>query len=382
MRVFLFTFSKMSEKFSRFISEKIDNDTNIIWFEKSNKYIIVNDLSNNLILNKIDPDKYPINQELLKQNQISSDALVNINNDIHNLLLECNLKIDNENLEVSPTFEKEYIHQSKFKFNDRVVKIEYSDEKLRSVIDPKFNHLSCDDKEEVTYKVTESNKKIYLSKNQKFLGSWNANQMHEFQGKVSMELTSFFHGMNDSDWTAVFHGSTLFKKNKGLMLTGDSGNGKSSLSVILIAENFSLVADDFSPFDNSGYHYNFPSAISVKEGFYNTANKLFNSFVELKEYYISDIKGNVKYLPRNIQNQLILKTKCNVIINVKFGPTLKNEIKEINKGSALKKILPDAWISNENRHANSFINWVKSSTFYDLTYNDNKKAIQMINEIL
>ena len=166
------------------------------------------------------------------------------------------------------------------------------------------------------------------------------------------------------------------------MLTGDSGNGKSSLSVILMAENFSLVADDFSPFDNTGHHYNFPSAISVKEGFYNTANKLFKSFVELKEYYISDIKGNVKYLPRNMQNQIILKTKCNVIINVKFGPTLKNEIKEINKGSALKKILPDAWISNENRHANSFINWVKSSTFYNLTYNENKKAIQMINEIL
>ena len=27
-----------------FISEKIDTDTNIIWFEKSNKYIIINDL--------------------------------------------------------------------------------------------------------------------------------------------------------------------------------------------------------------------------------------------------------------------------------------------------------------------------------------------------
>ena len=148
----------MSEKFSRFISEKIDNNTNIIWFEKSNKYIIVNDLSNNLILNKIDPDNYPLNLGLLEQNQIISDELVNINIDIQNLLLECNLQIDNENLEVSPKFGKEYVHQSKFKFNDRVVKIEFSDKKLRSVIDPKFDHLSCDQKEEVTYKVTESNK--------------------------------------------------------------------------------------------------------------------------------------------------------------------------------------------------------------------------------
>ena len=108
MRVFLFTLSIMSEKFSQFISERIDNDTNIIWFEKSNKYIIVNDLSNNLIMNKIDPDNYPLNQALLEQNQISSDALVNINDDIQNLLLECNLRIDNENLDVSPKLTQQF----------------------------------------------------------------------------------------------------------------------------------------------------------------------------------------------------------------------------------------------------------------------------------
>jgi len=205
--------------------------------------------------------------------------------------------------------------------------------------------------------------------------------MHEFQGKVSMELTSFFHNMQDSDWTAVFHGSTLSKENNCLMLTGDSGNGKSSLSTILMANNFSLIADDFSPMNNQGFHYNFPSAISVKEGFYKVAENLFKSFSKLNEYYISDIKGNVKYLPRN-NNQLILNSKCNRILNVKFGNNLKNEIRIVNKGKALEKILPDAWISKDIEHARSFISWVNSSIFYDLTYNDNKKVLKMINEIL
>ena len=57
------------------------------------------------------------------------------------------------------------------------------------------------------------------------------------------------------------------------MLTGDSGSGKSSLSTILMNNNFSLVADDFSPMSISGNHYNFPSAISIKEGFYKSANE-------------------------------------------------------------------------------------------------------------
>ena len=52
----------MITNFSNFICEKIDLDTNIIWFEKSNKYIIINDLLKSLILNKIDSNKYPLNQ--------------------------------------------------------------------------------------------------------------------------------------------------------------------------------------------------------------------------------------------------------------------------------------------------------------------------------
>ena len=34
------------------------------------------------------------------------------------------------------------------------------------------------------------------------------------------------------------------------------------------------------------------------------------------------------------------------------------------------------------KDAKAFINWVKSSSFYDLTYNDNNEALKMINETL
>ena len=371
----------MTTNSSQFIFEEIDLNTHIMWFEKSNKYIVVNDLLNNLILNSIDADKFPINTSLLKQNKINSEKLKQIIYNIKTLLEECNFEYYNINSQHSVSIAEEYTHHSKFKFNKRVVKIEYSDERLKSLIDPKFNHLRCNEKEETTYKVQEKNKKINLFKNNKFLGSWGRKKMHEFLGKVSMELTSFFHGMNDSDWSVVFHGSTLCKENSCLMLTGDSGSGKSSLSAILISDNFNLIADDFSPMDDNGTHYNFPSAISIKEGFFPEAKKLFKSFSELNEYFINDLKGNVKYLPGN-NNKSILKSNCNTILNVKFGTDLKNEIKVLNKGNALEKILPDSWISRDFKDAKAFINWAKSSTFYDLTYNDNNKALKMIKEIL
>jgi GTPase SAR1 family protein len=198
-----------------------------------------------------------------------------------------------------------------------------------------------------------------------------------------MELTSFFHVKDESEWTCVFHGSTLSKKEKSIMLTGDSGSGKSSLSTILMDNNFSLVADDFSPMSISGNHYNFPSAISIKEGFYKSATELYKiNFESLKEYFISEIKGNVKYLPPENKNEMVLSTRCDKVFNVKFGENLSNEIKEINKGIALNKILPDSWISNNMEHAKSFINWVKQTSFYDLTYSDNEEIIKMINKII
>ena len=146
--------------------------------------------------------------------------------------------------------------------------------------------------------------------------------------------------------------------------------------------NFSLVADDFSPMSINGNHYNFPSAISIKEGFYKSTKLYKINFESLKEYFISEIKGNVKYLPPDNKNEMVLNIRCDKVFNVKFGKNLSNEIKEVNKGIALNKILPDSWISNNMEHAKNFINWVKLTTFYDLTYNDNEEIVKVINKII
>ena len=366
---------------SGFISEKIDHDTNIIWFENSNKYIIVNDILNNLILNKLSPTKYSLEGEsdklLERPNNLS------LKEEINTLISDCN-KISNtkeiKEVDLTNFISEDY---TKICFNNRVVKIEYDNKNLKELINPKFSHLSSDKREEVTYRVCEIEKKIFLFKEDQFIGSWGSDEMHEFQGKVSMELTSFFHNKGESEWTCVFHGSTLCKKEKSIMLTGDSGSGKSSLSTILMDNNFSLIADDFSPMSLNGNHYNFPSAISIKEGFYKSATELYKiNFESLKEYFVNEIKGNVKYLPPDNKNKMILKSSCNMVFNVKFGIDLQNEIKEVNKGTALNKILPDSWISNNTKHAKNFIKWVKATKFYDLTYNNDEEIIKMINKII
>ena len=148
--------------FSSFICEKIDLDTNIIWFEKSNKYIIINDILKCLILDKIDSNKYPLNQFSSKINEIDPNNLKKIYGDINSLLKECNIESKDKTHEELSFKHEKFSHYSKFKFNKRVVKIEYSNRNLSNLIDPKFAHIKSDDNEQIVFKVQEKNKRIYL----------------------------------------------------------------------------------------------------------------------------------------------------------------------------------------------------------------------------
>ena len=120
-------------------------------------------------------------------NELDPDSLKTIFNDINSLLKECTTESKEKIHKELSIKDEKFPHNSRFKFNKRIVKIEYSNKNLRNLIDPKFMHLKCDDNEQIVFKVQEKNKRIYLFKQDKFIGSWGASEMNEFQGKISME---------------------------------------------------------------------------------------------------------------------------------------------------------------------------------------------------
>jgi hypothetical protein len=67
------------------------------------------------------------------------------------------------------------------------------------------------------------------------------------------------------------------------------------------------------------------------------------------------------------------------VVWVKYSEGGENSIKKISTQEALKKILPDAWISNKEVNAKAFLKWIKHTKFYELHYSDNKKLITTIN---
>ena len=225
-------------------------------------------------------------------------------------------------------------------------------------------------------KIFNSDNKLFIFKNNQFLGP-GSNQLHEFQGKFSMELMCSFYNKTEHDWMGVFHASTISKNNHSIMFTGDSGNGKSTLVSILMDNGFNVIADDFTPILREDFKtYCFPSAISIKEKSYSLMEQIYPGLKNSKQYYISELKGAVKYLPPTSKET---SAKCSSVVWVKYSKSSENSIKNISTQEALKKILPDAWISNKQANAKAFLVWIKRTNFYELNYSDNNELISIID---
>jgi len=187
-----------------------------------------------------------------------------------------------------------------YSFNNTSIKVCFDTEETKSLIHQKYRHLDIDNTNNyfVDYKIFNNDNKLIIFNNDQLIGSWDNSEMHEFQGKLSMELICSFYNKTEHDWMGVFHASTISKNNNSIMFTGDSGNGKSTLVSVLMANGFNVIADDFSPTLRSDLKtYCFPAAISVKEKIFNLIEQLYPDIINSKEYYISELKGNVKYLP-------------------------------------------------------------------------------------
>ena len=360
------------------IAQKISEEDSIVWLKESNKYILLDSTILALIKKKSSFSSKEFLTLITKSLQVSSSEALKINKDISELLLEAkevDLKKDTKHPDIVKSCELiQY-----YSFNDIIIKVCFDTEETKSLIHQKYSHLVVENKNicNVEFKIFNSNNTLFILKNNQVIGSWVSNQSHEFQGKFSMELICSFYNKTEHDWMGVFHASTISKNNHSIMFTGDSGNGKSTLISILMANGFNVIADDFSPILRSDFKtYCFPSAISIKEKSFDLIEQLHPEFKSSNEYFINELKGTVKYLPPKSKE---ISANCSSVVWVQYSETAENSMKKISTQEALKKILPDAWISNKEVNAKAFLKWIKKTAFYELNYADNDKLISIIN---
>ena len=361
------------------ITQKISEEDSIVWLKESNKYIILDSNILELIKKKSALSSKEFLTLITESLNVGIRVAKRINKEISELMLETK-QAELKSKTKDPIIVKSCEIIQYYTFNDKAIKICFDSIETKSLIHQKHNHLAKENmnKYDVQYKIFNSKGKLYIFKNNQIVGSWNkSTQLNEFQGKFSMEILCSFYNKKEHDWMGVFHASTISKNNHSIMFTGDSGNGKSTAVSILMANGFNVIADDFTPILRSDFKtYCLPTAISIKEKSFHLIEQLHINLINSNEYYISEQKGNVKYLPPISKET---SANCSTVVWVKFSEGTESTMKKISSQNALKKFLPDTWISNKEVNAKAFLKWIKKINFYELNYSDNNKLISIIN---
>lgn len=359
----------------------IDENTVLLWFENSNRYVVTSKVNSEFIKLYMNPDESRDSFVVyIQQNfNLEENEAIAIFENITLFIKDVNVKTDQESdtnsVSVAPS---NYIEHT-YKFNDKVVCIRYESEIIKGLIHPQMSHHLSENNSDYNaiFDVFKTNDDLHLHKNGKHVGSYKTHSFHFLQGKFALELTNTIHDTNIDDWVATFHASTISNGEESIMIVGDSGNGKSTLSVLLMAHGYDILCDDFTPLYKKNLHlYRYPAATSIKKGAFEALKPYLNHIDILKTHTNGPKKVNIKYVPPllNYESQMS-NFPCTKIVHVKYNSLKEDSLNLVTSEKILETLIPDSWISPKEEHALKFINWFKNIKCYELNYSNNNFAI-------
>lgn len=358
----------------------------VLWFESSNSYVVISRAAYHLMTCYFDSkDAESFVNDLNKLFAVPKIKAETYFSEFTNFLNDITTKERTSKVPDTPTSIPSPNLSYYYSFGDSHIGINYASNRLLELIHPYLQHASVEVDTDVhtVFDIFSDNGLLYLFKNKKLIGSYEAANFHFLQGKFAMELVTSIYKNTESDWLATFHASTICNEQEAIMIIGDSGNGKSTLSALLMAHGFDLLADDFTPMLAQNQHlYRFPAAISIKKGAFPMVANLFDGFDKVETQISSSKHTTVKYLPASSPFKSSKKHfKCHKLVMVKYSAEIASELQECSPEKILQTFIPDSWISPQANHSKQFLNWLNDLKFYELTYSDNAFAVTKFKEL-
>lgn len=367
---------------------QIINPYYILWFQKSNSYIIINEVLNHYLTNYLAAS----NKSDFISKITSTGNFKNGNSEAEAIYNDISLFLEEQHKPFSliESLEKEFNNRYRnfkksYKIDKHAVEIYFSSEKLMQYIHPQLMHLcsTSNTKQTTVFDIYEEDNELFLFKNEVFIGSYQLTNYHLLQGRFVMELLCVLHNKKEHDWLGTFHASTVSNGKEAIMLVGDSGNGKSTFCALLMANGLDLIADDITPVLSKNQQvYRYPSAISIKQGAFDMLTKYFTNFNEFDSFDTGTKKGLLKYIPPKVNHEnTIQHVPCTKIVYVKYNNNSPTTLIKTSADKVLQTLIPDSWVSPQQKNAKQFLSWLTNITYYELNYSNNYKAMELFNQL-
>lgn len=374
---------KMIPKLKKYISDKV-----FLWFEQPNRYLITDPLIYEII--KIYSTSENNTVFLDKVHHLTSldiDQIDSIYRELDNQFKDFK-KTNNPPNYLQVPFD---IKQRKFSIiydlGSTVVKVYYSNSKLKSFLHPPLAHLvvhNNDAEINTVFDVQIVNHCICFFQNKKFIQKFEKNEPHLLQGKFNIRLLSAIHNNTEQEWIASLHASSIASGEEAVLIIGKSGQGKSTFTSHLMASGYDFVADDLTPLKSNDLKvYPHPTGISIKQGAFESLHNKIPNFDRLPTTFKNVDKGNIKYIPP--KTKITDYTKgydVKKIVVIQYQPESTTSLKPIEFDEALNVLIPDSWISPHECHARQFMDWISQLEFFSLRYSKTTEAIKRFETIL
>lgn len=368
--------------------KSIDQST-ILWFQRSNCFTIVSNPIYELLKQFLNTETPSIFIQLLQEQQeFDHEGATKIASELEEFLNVSNLQtqlpigdtIANETISIPA--DSLAIHYS---FGTSSAQVNYGSEIIKGLFHPQLAHFKSNTFEADAFQldIFKIADLLYLYKNGQFVYASETKNYHFLQGAFSLELTNHIHNKIDNNWLATFHASTICDAEEAIMIVGESGNGKSTLSALLTANGLDLLADDFTPMYAEDMNlYRYPNAVSIKKGAFNILEKEVRAFKDFDTHFNGTKQVSVKYLPPPIEfSEAPKNLPCHKIVYVKYAEESSSELRSTSAETILQALIPDSWISPQPQHAKAFLNWLGTVSFYELHYSDNSYAIDSFKNL-
>lgn len=363
------------------------SDSWVLWFEASNQYIVISKALKKILDVFLDSEnENDFAKQLKSLLNISKPNSETYYTEISELLQAANTSSKNEISNKSTTVHiKKTDFKKMYSFGNTSIAVNYGSIAIQNLIHPQWSHAEGlqEDMSTTVFDIFQKENQLYLFKNKNYIGHYAVTEYHLLTGQFALQLINTLYHKNEADWIATFHASTVCNDKEAIMIIGDSGNGKSTLSAVLMANGIDVLADDFTPLlAEDCESYRFPSGISVKQGAFSVLEPLFPNFNEFPLYKSNSKNVTIKYIPPiKSFGQTQSHFQCKKIVYVKYAPNAPSEMNEIGIGKILETLITESWVSPLASNAELFLKWLEGLQCFELNYSDNAVAISQFKKL-
>jgi hypothetical protein len=181
-------------------------------------------------------------------------------------------------------------------------------------------------------------------------------------------------------WVFALHAASLEKNGAGLLLCGEAGAGKSTLTLHLVEAGFQYSGDDVALIEGDGLACGLPFALTLKEGSWGWMSSLHNSWDGVTHRRADG--AQVRYLPVSNAHNGSLAVSWIIFLNRVASGSPK--LTSVNQLDSMKRLIAGAFAADGRLSQAGFFalkGIVSRARSYQLTYCEAVEARELLAEL-